>query len=238
MKYLMTMIVLVFSFNAWSLMLEEVIVTAQQRGDPLPGTVLKKTGDFLLLEVKVLNDTRDEKDRKEEIYQTLKNAISTASKNKAIELSIVESGFVIPLTLDNHRIELNKGSRPDTSVATIRVKTAIPSDIKKATKLIDEMKSFVDEVKVVGRTDLESLSSIDVSVVSPNQYRHEIISLFSADAKGVASSLGDDYRIVVEGIDRPVQWVRVGPLQLALYIPYSYSVVPNNINSIILMPEY
>lgn len=238
MKYLMTLIAFVFSFNAWSLMLEEVIVTAQQRGDPLPGTVLKKTGDFLLLEVKVLNDTRDEKDRKEEIYQTLKNAISTASKNKAIELSIVESGFVIPLTLDNHRIELNKGSRPDTSVATIRVKTAIPSDIKKATKLIDEMKSFVDEVKVVGRTDLESLSSIDVSVVSPNQYRHEIISLFSADAKGVASSLGDDYRIVVEGIDRPVQWVRVGPLQLALYIPYSYSVVPNNINSIILMPEY
>ncbi|MFS1526327.1 hypothetical protein ACL7TT_19890 [Microbulbifer sp. 2304DJ12-6] len=226
------------SLNGWGQALEEVIVTSARIDEPLPGVVLKKTGDFLLLEVEVWNDTRDEKRRKQEIYQTLKNAISTASKHRNIELSIVESGFVIPLTLDNHRIELKRGSRPDTSRAKVRVKTAIPSDMNKATKLVEEMASFVDKVNLVGRTEFNSLGSIDVSVVNPNQYRSEIIALFSADAKAVATSLGDDYKVIVEGIDRPVQWVRVGPLQLALYVPYSYNVIPDNITSISLTPEY
>lgn len=238
MKQFIAILALSLSLSGWGQALEEVIVTAARIDEPLPGVVLKKTGDFLLLEVEVSNDTRDEKRRKEEIYQTLKNAISTASKHRNIELSIVESGFVIPLTLDNHRIELKRGSRPDTSRAKIRVKTAIPSDMNKATKLVEEMASFVGKVNLVGRTEFNSLGSVDVSVVNPNQYRSEIIALFSADAKAVATSLGDDYKVIVEGIDRPVQWVRVGPLQLALYVPYSYNVIPDNITSIILTPEY
>ncbi|WP_299942772.1 hypothetical protein [uncultured Microbulbifer sp.] len=204
MKQFIAILALSSSLNGWGQALEEVIVTAARIDEPLPGVVLKKTGDFLLLEVEVWDDTRDEKRIKEEIYQTLKNAISTASKHRNIELSIVESGSVIPLTLDNHRIELKRGSRPDTSRAKIRVKTAIPSDMNKATKLVEEMASFVDKVNLVGRTEFNSLGSIDVSVVNPNQYRSEIIALFSADAKAVATSLGDDYKVVVEGIDRPV----------------------------------
>ncbi|MDP5208330.1 hypothetical protein [Microbulbifer sp. 2205BS26-8] len=238
MKHFITILALSLSLNGWGQMIEEVIVTAARVDEPLPGVVLKKTGDFLLLEVEIWNDSRDEKRRKEEIYQTLKNALSTASRNRNVELSIVESGFVMPLTLDNHRIELKRGSRPDTTMAKIRVKTAIPSDMNKATKLVDEMTGFVDEVNRVGRTEFNSLGSVDVSVVNPNQYRSEIIALFSADAKAVATSLGEDYKVIVEGIDRPVQWVRVGPLQLALYVPYSYNVIPNNINSIIMAPDY
>lgn len=237
-KFSILLIGLILSSDLMAQTLEEIVVTARKMEEPLPGVVLKKAGDFLLLEVLVSNDTRDEGRRKKEIFNTLKNAISSASKISGIELSLVEDDYVVPLNKDNYKVELHSGSRPDTSEATIRVKTAIPKDQQEAAELIEKMKGFVKKVPVEGRTELKALSSVDVSIVSPNAYRSEIIKLFSEDVKSVTNSLGDEYRVYVEGIDMPVQWVRVGPLQLALYIPYRYVVIPNNVNSIMVTSDY
>lgn len=218
--------------------LEEIIVTAQMRDESPPGVVLKKPADYLLLEVLVTNDTRDKEQRKKEIYKTLENALKTAGKIPGIELSLVENNYVVPLNKDNYRVGLRAGPRPDTSRATIRVKTSIPQDEQKATALVDKMEKFVDQVTVVGRSELQSLSSVDLSIVSPGQYRAEIIQLFAEDVKAVTDSLGEGYEVIVEGIDAPVQWARSGPLHLSLYIPYTYTVIPKNVNSIMVSPDY
>jgi hypothetical protein len=212
---------------------EEVVVTGMRSSDmSLPGVIYKRTGDFLLLEVNISNDTRDAAERKKEIYTTLKNAIANAKKDSSIELSLVEEGFVIPLTLENYEIELRDGSRQDTSEANIRVKTKISVQENDPTKLLDKLKKFTSSVPVNGRTEFSAVGSVDVSVVNPNQYRQQILDLIAKDIKNVTGMLGEDYKVVIDGIDKPVEWIRSGPLQLSLYVPYSYKVIPKNINSI------
>jgi hypothetical protein len=166
--------------------LEEVIVTAQRsEGDGgLPGTFLRKTGDFLLLQVSVRNDTREAATRKDEIYATLRNALANANRDGTIELSVVdESDLVIPLKVDSATVVLLPGDRPDTSSTRISVKTRIPPAGANGQALISKLKDFTAGIKEVGRTKLESSGSVDISIVAPHRYREEIVALYAADAK-------------------------------------------------------
>jgi hypothetical protein len=218
---------------------EEVIVTANRsEGDGgLPGTFLRKTGDFLLLQVNVRNDTREAPARKEEIYATLRNALASANRDGSIELSVVdESDLVIPLKVDSATVVLLPGDRPDTSVTHISVKTRIPAGAN-GQALISKLKDFIADITEVGRTKLETGGSVDISIVAPHRYRDEIIALYAADAKKVSGALGDDYKVVTSGIDRPVRWVRMGLLELALFVPYTYQVVPSSIQSVMVATQ-
>jgi hypothetical protein len=214
--------------------LEEIVVTGSRSDEGgLPGTFLRKTGDFLLLQVNVRNDTREAAARKEEIHATLRNALANANRDGTIELSVIdESDLVIALKVDSATVVLAPGDRPDTSITRISVKTRIPPAGANGQALISKLKDFTAGVKEVGRTRLEASGSVDISIVAPHRYREEIIALYAADAKKVAAALGDDYRIVTTGIDRPVRWVRMGLLELALFVPYSYQVVPSSIHSV------
>ena len=214
--------------------LEEVVVTGTRTEEgSLPGTFLRKTGDFLLLQVSVRNDTREAAARKEEIYATLRNALANANRDGSIELSVIdESYLVIPLKVDSATVVLAPGDRPDTSITRISVKTRIPSNGANGQALISKLKDFTAGVKEVGRTKLDASGSVDISIVAPHRYREEIIGLYAADARKVAGALGDDYRIVTTGIDRPVRWVRIGLLELALFVPYTYQVVPSSIHAV------
>jgi hypothetical protein len=218
---------------------EEVIVTAQRlAGSDLPGTFLRKPGDFLLLQVNVRNDTREAAARKDEIYATLRNALANANRDGTIELSVIdESELVLPLKVDSATVVLAPGDRPDTSTTRISVKTRIPSTGANGQTLISKLKDFTAGIKEVGRTKLEAGGTVDISIVAPHRYRDEIVALYAADAKRVTAALGDDYKIVTSGIDRPVRWVRMGLLELALFVPYTYQVVPSSIHSLMIVPE-
>jgi hypothetical protein len=218
---------------------EEVIVTAQRRaGADLPGTFLRKSGDFLLLQVNVRNDTREAAARKDEIYATLRNALAHANRDGSIELSVIdESDLVIPLKVDSATVVLSPGDRPDSSITRISVKTRIPPAGANGQALISKLKDFTAGIKEVGRTKLEAGGSVDISIVAPHRYREEIVALYAADARKVTAALGDDYKIVTSGIDRPVQWVRMGLLELALFVPYSYQVVPQSVHSVTIAAD-
>lgn len=216
--------------------MEEIVVTAEQReSEDIPGTFLRKTGDFLLLQVNVRNDTREAAARKDEIYATLRNALANAKREGDIELSVIdENDLVIPLKVDSATVVLKPGDRPDSSFTRISVKTRIPATGANGQVLISKLKDFVAGIKEDGRTKLDPDGSVDISIVSPHRYRDEIIALFAADAKKVTAALGEDYKVVTTGIDRPVRWVRIGLLELALFVPYSYQVLPSSVHTVIV----
>ncbi len=219
--------------------LEEIVVTGSAIERDLPGQRLVRKGDFLLLRVAINNDAREEDQREKEIHQTLLAAIKKANRQNGIEMSsVTPSGFVVPLTEANHRIELNNGSRPDTSTAAFRVKSAIPEGVKDGEALVLNLRRFVNELKMTGRTLVDIDSDVEISIVSPSQYRDQVVQLMAKDAKNITSALGEDYRVIVNGIDKPVEWARVGSLNVSIYIPYSYIVVPTNIQSYNVWPEY
>ncbi len=214
--------------------MEEIVVTGMRGGDgaAMPGTFLRKTGDYILLEVEVTNDTREEKGRKDEIYATLRAALAAAKKDGTVELSVIdENGLVIPLKVDSATVVLQKGDRADTSATRISVKTKIPSQNANGQALISKLKDFVGNIKVEGRTKLDPDGDVDISIVGPNRYRDEIIVLYAGDVKRITSVLGGDYKVVTTGIDRPVKWVRIGLLELALFVPYRFDVLPSTVTT-------
>lgn len=238
-RVLLLACLLCVSYGSFGQGVEEIVVTASRNeGGGLPGTFLRKTGDFLLLQVNVRNDTREAAARKEEIYSTLRNALTNANRDGTIELSVIDEGdIVIPLKVDSATVILLPGDRPDTSVTRISVKTRIPPTGVNGQALISKLKDFIAGIKEVGRTKLETSGSVDISIVAPHRYRDEIIALYAADAKKVTAALGDDYKIVTSGIDRPVRWVRIGLLELALFVPYSYQVLPSSVHSVMIAPN-
>lgn len=215
---------------------EEIVVTASRSEAARPGTALRKTGDFILLRVQVTNDTREEAGRKREIYETLRGALASARRDGSIELSVIDDDLVIPLRVDSASVVLSPGSRPDTSTTAISVKTRIPAQGADGQALISKLKDFVTAIKPVGRTQLEPGGAVDISIVGPDQYRDEIVRLAAEDAKRATAALGADYRVIVQGLDRPVVWTRAGLLELSLFVPYSYVVLPSSVTSYLAVP--
>jgi hypothetical protein len=214
--------------------LEEIVVTASSEAGRIPGTSLKRPGDFILLEVAVRNDSRDAETRKKEIYDTLRAAIAAASKDQSIELSVIgDNGLVLPLKLDSATLVLTRDKLPDTSVTTISVKTRIPARIGNSSALVAKLKDFVSGIKPVGRTLIDKDGDIEISIVNPAQYRDRVIELFAEDVKKVTSALGADYKVVAHGIDSPIQWVRSGMLEVSIFAPYGYDVLPASVTSYI-----
>lgn len=213
--------------------LEEVVVTGMRaESSAIPGTSLKRPGDFLLLMVEVSNDSRDEKTRKSEIEATLRAMLAAAAKDKSIELSVIgDNNLVLPLKLDSATLELVGGKRPDTSETTISVKTRIPQTVGNSTALVAKLKDFASGIKPVGRTIIDDDGAFEISIVNPTQYRDRVIELFASDVKKVTASLGTDYKVVTRGIDQPIEWVRDGMLEVTIFVPYSYDVLPASVTS-------
>jgi len=213
--------------------LEEVVVTGMRSADvAIPGTSLKRPGDFILLTVEVSNDSRDEKTRKSEIDATLRAMIAAASKDKSIELSVIgDNSLVLPLKLDSATLRLLHGKRPDTSETTINVKTRIPAQVGNSSALVAKLKDFATNIKPVGRTIIDGDGDFEISIVNPMQYRDRVIELMAGDVKKVTAALGPEYKVVLRGIDHPIQWVRDGMLELTIFVPYSYDVLPASVTS-------
>jgi hypothetical protein len=218
---------------------QEIIVTASRapagyRGDgepmpvavkPAPALRLRRTADFAVQSVRIIGDTRDETKRREEIYAMLKGAIALAGKHG---LELATGDYIVePLTPANYRnlILEEDDDREDAVKATFLVKTPLTkgADAKAA---LDRITKFVKAVPTVGRAEIESEGDLTLSVVGPDQYRGQIVGLVAADAAKTAAKFGPSQGVVVNGLDRPVEWSRVGLTEVSLYLPVSYSVVP------------
>ncbi|XOV83662.1 MAG: hypothetical protein ACFHXK_00805 [bacterium] len=220
-------------------MIEEIVVTGSYIENSPPAQRVVRKADNLLLRVQITNDAREREQREKEIHKTLLSAVAAAQKSKNIELSsVTDSGFVIPLNRSNHRIELNTGIRPDTSQAYFRVKARIDKQSIDGEALVLSLKRFVSELGMEGRTLAEVDGDVEVSILNPQQYRSSVIELMANDVKNITSALGPDYRVVLTGIDRPVQWARVGSIDVAIFIPYEYVVVPTSISAFNMFPDY
>jgi hypothetical protein len=211
---------------------EEIVVTGERVEERFPGTSLRRPGDFILLQVVVRNDSRDAETRKKEIYETLRAMMAEANRDRTIELSVIgENSLVLPLRLDSATLVLSADRLPDTSMTRISVKTPIPPKVANSSALVAKLRDFVSGIKPIGRTLIDKNGDIEISIVNPHQYRDRVIELFAEDVRKVTAALGQDYKVVARGIDAPIRWVRSGMLEVSLYVPYGYDVLPASVTS-------
>jgi hypothetical protein len=214
----------------------EIVVTAERRTSandedaappPRPHVVTFRRADNLIVELQVECDTRDRSDRLAELRATLKNVVAAAATDGSIELGIQDeaAGVVVPFKVESLDALLSTGARPDTSQVTIVVKTKIqPADtFDTATGRID---AFIKKIKLVGRSQASRSGDWALTLISPRQYRAEIVAAIAKDANETAKAVGPAYGVTLTGLERPIGWVRSGPLELALYIPYTLMVQP------------
>ena len=208
----------------------EIVVTGTRRSSDdydasIPAIGLRRVADFAVQEVAVVGDTRDAPRRRDEIFQMIKRAIDLAAGKGGIELATGEM-VVEPLTPANYRnLKLESDGRPDTDRTSFLIKTRMSAngDAKAA---LDRIEAFIKSVPTVGRAEMRRKGDLTLSIVSPDQYRGQIVDLVAADARATAARLGPDYAVEAKGLDRPVDWSRASLTEVFLYVPYSYSVVP------------
>ena len=202
----------------------ELVVTAERREEGPPHVGLIHRADFLAVEVQVDCDTRDQRDRLEEMKSTLRNMIA-ASAAAGVELGVENDDVVLPLKPDALETLLSPGRQPDTTTTTILVKTHLTPDdtFEAATARVDR---YLRATKVVGRALASRTGDWQLTLIRPEQYHAQIVSAVAQDAADTSKAFGAGFSVEIQGLERSVQWMRAGPLDLALYIPYSLKVEP------------
>jgi hypothetical protein len=203
----------------------ELVVTGERRAYEPPHAVVFRRADNLAVEVEVDCDTRDQAQRLEEMKSTLRNMLATAAANGQIELGIEANDVVVPLKAEALDTILSPGKREDTTTTTIVVKTHVTEadSFEGASARVDQ---FILKTKVVGRAQVSRTGDWQLTLVTPRQYRPQVIAAIAQDANDTLKAFGGGYGVEIEGLEHPVEWSRAGPLDLALFIPYSLKIEP------------
>jgi len=210
--------------------LGEVVVTAERRegGESQPHVIITRRADNLITAVQVNCDTRDESDRLNEIKATLSGMLAAAGHSGgAIELSIQteDDGPLLPLKIEALPQLMKPGPRVETTVLTIIAKTHVTAT-DSFESASGRLEAFVKSTKGVGRSLVGRTGDWELTVISPGQYRAEIVAAIAKDAQAVMAPFGPGYAVTLQGLEQPVYWNRSGPLELALYIPYRMTIGP------------
>lgn len=188
---------------------------------PLVG--YQRQADFLLQPVRITGDTRDAKQRVDEVYQTIAGFMRAANaQGFTIAYGDVVTTDVTSANLRD--LPLTNAGRPDTSGITLFVTTRLAEmDVATAQS---RLAALVKGFKPVGRALVENGGSPSLSIVGPDRYRPQIAEAVAKDAGRMAGLFGEGYAVEVTGLEGTVQWQRRGTTDLFLYIPYRLTITP------------
>jgi len=192
-----------------------------------PPVVLKRRADFLLLEISLVNDTREEEKRRDEVYATLKGMVTGVPKNSKIELFTEE----FTLTSSHYQIPISDvAEKRDTSRVTLYAKVPL-TDSDDVGTLSETLRMFVRSIRVEGRTEIFA-GDLGLSIRNPEKYRYEVIQAIAADIKKLREAFGDSFEITVKGLDGRLKWQRSSVSEVELFLPFSYEVFPVKANKV------
>ena len=207
----------------------EVVVTGsrvdqEDYSRDMPAVGLRRTADFLVQQVTIRGDTRDQKQRRQEIHEMLARAIALASKH-GVELAFGDY-ILTPLTAATvDDLVIKNDTRPDSERVDFLVKAPLAGK-ESGTAAEQRISDYVEAVPEVGRAQMDESGDATLSVVGPDGYRGQIADKVAEDARAMAARMGEGYAVKVEGLNMPVQWARSGASEVMLYIPYKLVVVP------------
>jgi hypothetical protein len=202
--------------------LETIVVTGSRISyrDLLdtPAVSVTVPGDFLLLTITLVNDTRSEEGRKHEIYATIEKMLGSAGKR--FEL-IHDDAYPLKLSAQNFQVPLAKeDKRPDVNKVVLSVRTPIGGEPAKAEELTRSLRSFVEKAERVGRTEIDAGNETALSLSRPERFRYDLVKAIAEDSAKIRGQIGAGCKVRIEGLSSRIEWARASASELLLYIPY------------------
>jgi hypothetical protein len=194
--------------SAQDLQNAEVVVTGsrvdqEDYSRDMPAVGLRRTADFLVQQVTIRGDTRDQKQRRQEIHEMLARAIALASKH-GVELAFGDY-ILTPLTAATvDDLVIKNDTRPDSERVDFLVKAPLAGK-ESGTAAEQRISDDVEAVPEVGRAQMDESGDATLSVVGPDSYRGQIADKVAEDARAMAARMGEGYAVKVEGLNMPVQ---------------------------------
>jgi hypothetical protein len=194
--------------SAQDLQNAEVVVTGsrvdqEDYSRDMPAVGLRRTADFLVQQVTIRGDTRDQKQRRQEIHEMLARAIALASKH-GVELAFGDY-ILTPLTAATvDDLVIKNDTRPDSERVDFLVKAPLAGK-ESGTAAEQRISDYVEAVPEVGRAQMDESGDATLSVVGPDSYRGQIADKVAEDARAMAARMGEGYAVKVEGLNMPVQ---------------------------------
>lgn len=207
----------------------EIIVTAARTdqddySDYMPAVGLRRPADFLVQQVIIRGDTRDERQRRQEIREMLSAAVARA-RREGVELAY-GSYILTPLVEENAAdVALQRDNRPDSEAVRFLVKARL-AGTQTGDQAEAQIARFIEAVPEVGRAQMDTEGDSTLSIVGPDSFRPQIAAEIAADAQRMAGLIGPSYAVEVAGLNMPVQWTRAGPGEVFLFVPYELKIVP------------
>ncbi len=201
---------------------EEVIVSGlMDSGEyyEMPAVTLKKQGDFLVQDVKIVDDSRDKDLREKEIRESLQALAESAKKQGNVQLAYGDEFLRTLDPKDKSLVFPKDNSRADTSYFSFSVKQKIDQQLSAQVQEA-ALEKFIKSAKKVGRTELDLMGEADLSIVTPEKYRYEVIQKIAEENTRLRQAIGQSWDIQLDGISNRVKWQRSGITELVIYIPY------------------
>lgn len=214
---------------------EELVVTgarASQRNAAyaevrVPAISLTRRADFVLADLRVSSDSRDEPTRRQEVQRTLQN-LADRARGGAVTLALQQDDTVRPFSMELAMRLLTGGGRQDTSQVIVNIRTAVRDDDTLDTAR-QRFRAFAASVRGEGRAMVDMPGDLGLTLRDVPQYRAPLIDAIVGDARDIAQRLGTGYRAELTGLENPVAWRKSGDLQLTLFIDYRVRVVPSGV---------
>ena len=227
LKILTLCLLTLFLQNTYADYIEEVVVTGSRISDAGP-IVFTTQGDFLLQEISLVNDSLEVDERKNDVKKTFLNLLAMAKKNDKVQISRGESRLYKVNSVSDFDLLYGDQNRKGSLNLILKVNLKERDEDTELESIFD---NFTHSVELAGRTQVFDYGDEEISIVNPRQYRKKLISEISKDIKHITKSLGPEYRVILEGMDNKMSWQREGEDNVTFSLPYSFSVIPQNINS-------
>lgn len=187
-----------------------------------PAIAITKQGDYLLQKITLVNDTRSEEGRRQEIYATIEKMLARAAGRYQL---LAGDGYRVVLDKSNYRVELlSDSNRPDVSRAVLQLRADISGEPGKGEQAVLAMRSFARESQKIGRTELDLDRDTALGMNKPERYRYDLIAAIAEDSRRVIGQLGAACMIELGGLNSRIEWERVSADELLLYVPYTMTI--------------
>ncbi len=187
-----------------------------------PAVSITRPGDYLLLPITLINDTRSEEGRKREIYATIGKMIATTGQRFQL---IYDDTYPLLLNEHNYQVPLAKeDKRPDVNKVGLSVRIAIAGEPAKAEEFTRALRAFIEKTERVGRTEIDAGAETALSLSRPERFRYDIIKAIAEDTAKVRAQIGSACKVSIDGLSSRIEWRRASASELLLYIPYHMNI--------------